>query len=63
MMQEFIFLQEISVFLKKKVRLRDGSYFGFQYVIVAKSPVVTAPVLDNLWEQRTLAPLLHYLQL
>lgn len=64
MMQEFIF-QEIDVLKKKKkkVRLRDGCYFGFQYVIVAKSPVVTDPVLAKLWKQRTLALLLHYLQL
>lgn len=34
--------------INKKVRLRDGCYFGFQYVIVAKSPVVTGPVLAKL---------------
>lgn len=60
MMQEFIFLQEIYVTI---VRFRDGCYFGFLYVIVAKSPVVTGPVLAKHWEQRPLALLLHYLQL
>lgn len=57
-----VYLPPRNVCYVKIVRLRDGCYFGFQCVIVAKSPVVTGPVLAKHREQRTLA-LLHYLQL